>query len=128
MLAKPVARSFDLNDTGVVKQAIEKRGGDHRIPEDIAPLSEATVRGQDHRTALVAGVDELEEQVAPAGDDREVADLVDDEQGRAAEEADSLPELALPFRLGEHRDDISQCREVDTAPSLYGLDAERDGE
>ena len=41
-------------------------------------------------TFFVAGVDELEEQVAAAGGDRQVADFVDDEQRTAAQEADFL--------------------------------------
>src|SRR6266496_6167514 len=50
-----------------VKQAIEERGGDDRIAEDLAPFGEATVRGQDHGAFLVASIDELEEQVAASG-------------------------------------------------------------
>ncbi len=45
----------------------------------------------------VASVDELEEQVASAGDDRQVSDLIDDEQARSAEEADTFLQSALPF-------------------------------
>jgi hypothetical protein len=30
---------------------------------------------------FIAGVDELEEQIATAGSDGEIADLIDDEQG-----------------------------------------------
>ena len=33
MLAEPIARSFDLDDDGVVEQTIEERGGDDGIPE-----------------------------------------------------------------------------------------------
>jgi hypothetical protein len=31
VLAHPVARSFDLDDHGVVKEPVEERGGDNRI-------------------------------------------------------------------------------------------------
>jgi hypothetical protein len=33
MLAQPVARSFDLNDDGVMKQAVKQSRGHHGIPE-----------------------------------------------------------------------------------------------
>jgi hypothetical protein len=33
MLAKPITRPLDLDDDGVVKQAIEERGGDHWVAE-----------------------------------------------------------------------------------------------
>lgn len=43
MLAQSVTRSLDLHDDGVMQQSVEKRGGDNRVPEDIAPFSEAAV-------------------------------------------------------------------------------------
>ena len=101
VLAQAIAGALDLDDDGMVEQPIEQRGGDDGIAEDLAPFGEAAVGGEDHRALLVAGVDELEEQIAAAGDDRQVADLVDDEQREAAEEADLLAQSALAFGLGE---------------------------
>ena len=106
VLTEPIARAFDLDDDGVVEQPIEQRGGDDGIAEDLAPFGEAAVRGEDHGALLVAGVDELEEQIAAAGNDRQVADLVDDEQREAAEEADLLAQGALALGLGERADEI----------------------
>jgi len=63
----------------------------------ISPHSEAAVRGQDHSAFFIAGVDELEEQVAAAGSDREVADFVDDEQRKAAVVAEALAQSAVTF-------------------------------
>jgi predicted metal-dependent HD superfamily phosphohydrolase len=85
----------------VVQQAIEQRGGDHGIAEDLAPFGKAAVGGEDHGAAFVAGVDQLKEQVPAAGDDGQVADLVDDEQLWPAEEADALAERSLALGLGE---------------------------
>ena len=101
VLAQAIARALDLDDDGVVKQPVEQRGGDDGIAEDLAPFGKAAVGGEDHGALLVAGVDELEEQIAAAGDDRQVADLVDDEQREAAEEADLLAQScprARPWR------------------------------
>ena len=42
--------------------------------------AKALVAREDHRPALVAPADELEEKVGPRSVDRQVADLVDDEQ------------------------------------------------
>ena len=67
MLAEPVAGALDLDDDGMVEQAIEQRRGDDGAAEDIAPFGKAAVRGQNHRAFLIARVDELEEQVAAAG-------------------------------------------------------------
>ena len=43
VLAQPIARPFDLDDDGVVKQSVEKGGGDDGIAEDLAPFGEAAV-------------------------------------------------------------------------------------
>jgi hypothetical protein len=76
VFAQPVRVALDGDDHRVVQQPVEQRGGDHGVAEDLGPLAEAAVAGQDHRAALVAGVDELEEQVAAAGAHRQVAELV----------------------------------------------------
>src|SRR5262249_21009466 len=75
-----------------------------------------------------AGVDELEEEIAAALNDREVADLVDDQEGGAAEPADTLPQHTLALRPGEGADDVGERGEVDAAAGFDGLDAERQGE
>ena len=61
MRAQAVAGALDLDDDGVVEQPVEEGGCDDGVAEDLAPLGEAAVRGEDHRPLLVAGVDQLEE-------------------------------------------------------------------
>jgi hypothetical protein len=78
VLAEPIARSLDLDDDGVVKQPIEQRGGDYGT--NLAPFGKAAVGRQDHGTALIAGIDQLEEQIAAAGNDRQISDLVDNQE------------------------------------------------
>ena len=65
--AQSVAGAFDLYDDGVVEQPVQQCGGDDRISEDLAPFGEAAVGSQDHGALLVAGVDELEEEIGAAG-------------------------------------------------------------
>ena len=125
MAAQPVARAFDLDDDGVVHEQAEECRGDDRAAEDLAPFGEAAVRGQDHRAFIVADVDQLEEQVAATGHDRQVADLVDDEQGGPAVEPDMLTQRALAFGLGKRNDQIGERGEVDALAGLDGFDAER---
>jgi hypothetical protein len=55
VLAEPVAGTLDLDDDGMVQQAIEQRRGDDGAAEDVAPFGEAAVRGQDHGTAFIPG-------------------------------------------------------------------------
>jgi hypothetical protein len=106
MLPEAVACAFDLDDDGVVEQPVQQRRGDDRIAEHLAPFGEAAVGCQDHGTLLAAGVDELEEAVAVARRDRQIADLVDDEQVRALQLADALFEFSLPLGLGERGHDV----------------------
>ena len=112
----------------MVEQAVEQRGCDDRIAEDVAPLGKSTIGGEDHGAALVACGDELEEQVAAAGHDGQVADLVDDEQRGAGKEPDALLQAALAFSAGELAEQIGQGAEVDAPARLHRLDAERCGQ
>ena len=64
----------------VVQQPVEDRGGDDRIAEHATPLGHRAVARDQHRAALVAATDELEEQVSGVGFERQVAQLVDHQQ------------------------------------------------
>jgi len=94
-------RSLDLDDDGVMEETIEERGGDNWVAEDLAPFGKATVGGEDHGGALAAGIDELEEQVAAARNDRQISDLVHDQERGPAKESDALAQLPFRFGLGE---------------------------
>src|SRR5262245_25556819 len=87
----------DVEGDGVVEDAIQDRGGDDPVAEDLAPAAEALVAGQDHRAALVAATDELEEQVGAWTVDGQIADLVHDEQTGDGVEL----ELVIQSALGE---------------------------
>lgn len=112
----------------MVQKAIEQRGGDDGIAEDVTPFGEAAVGGEDHGALLVSGIDELEEEIATAGNDRQVADLVYDQEGCSAEIAQALPELTFAFRCSQRGDDIGENGEVDTSAGFDGFDRERRGE
>ena len=66
MFSEPVAVAGDLDHDGVVQQPVQERGGHDSVAEHFAPLAETAVGRQDDGTALVAGIDELEEQVRAA--------------------------------------------------------------
>jgi hypothetical protein len=67
----------------VVNEPVDEGGGDHGVAEDLAPGLEAVVAGDDDRAAFVAGGDQGEEQIGRLASEREVADLVDDQQAVA---------------------------------------------
>ena len=47
----------------MVEESVEDGGGDDGVAEDVSPLSDAAVAGEEHGAALVAAGDELEEEV-----------------------------------------------------------------
>jgi hypothetical protein len=84
-----VAVAFEGDDFGVVDEAVDHGGGDHVVTEHLAPPAERLVGRDDQAGPLVAGGDELEEQVRGLRLERDVADLVDDQQ-RVAAQPDEL--------------------------------------
>ncbi len=60
----------------VMQQPVQDGGGDDAVTEHLAPGAEALVAGRDHRAALVAPADQLEEQIGALPVDRQIADLV----------------------------------------------------
>ncbi len=64
MSAHAVAATADVDDDGVVDEAVDDGGGDDLVSEDLAPVREATIRGEDDgRRLLVATADDLKDPV-----------------------------------------------------------------
>ncbi len=80
LFPETIGVALDVDCRRVMEDPIEDGGGDHRVPEDLVPLAEASVRGQDESALLVAAGDELEKQVRTVPVDRDLADLVDDQE------------------------------------------------
>lgn len=49
MSPKAIARAVDLDDDGVMQQAVKQCGCDDGAAEDFAPFGKASVRGEDPR-------------------------------------------------------------------------------
>ncbi|MEX2194346.1 MAG: hypothetical protein WD844_03595 [Thermoleophilaceae bacterium] len=64
-------------------EAVDERGGDHLVAEDLAPGLEPAVAGDDDRAAFVAARDQREQQVRGLALQGQVADFVDDDQAVA---------------------------------------------
>ena len=113
---------------GVVDESVDEGGGDHGVAEDLAPGLEAAVAGDDDRAAFVAARDQGEEQVRGLAFQREVADLVDDEQAVALESSEFGVERVAVLGLLEAVDPLLGGRERDAVAGLAGLDRQRDRE
>ncbi|SER23345.1 hypothetical protein SAMN05518866_10734 [Sphingobium sp. YR768] len=120
MSPEAITRAIDLDDDGVMQQAVEQRGGDDGAAEDFTPFGKASVRGEDHRPFFIARIDQLEEQIATTGYDREVTDLVDDQQRWPAVEADPLAQRALPFSLGKRTDQARKRKAMRDRVLIFG--------
>src|SRR5438552_3330371 len=116
----------DVERDGVVEDAVKDRGRDHAVAEDVAPRAEALVAREDHRAALVAAAEELEEEIGAGTVDREIADLVDEEQARHRVELELLLEPSLAQRGGQLGDHRRRRREEHAVAVLDRLEPETD--
>ena len=101
---------------GVVDEAVDQGGGDHRVAEDFAPGFEAAVAGDDDRAAFVAARDQGEEQVGGLSFQWEVADLVDDDQAVAFEAFEFVVERVAVLGGVEAIDPLLGGSERDAVP------------
>ena len=128
MFPQPIGMPFDLDDDGMVQQAVQQGGGHDVVTEEGAPVFKTPIGGKDGGALLVAGIDQLEEQVGAAGFDRQVADLIDDEQCDPVDVAQARLEGAGAFGLGERGNEFGQGREIDALMGLDGGDPQGDGQ
>ena len=96
----------------MVDEPVDHRGGGHVVAEDLAPGAERLVAGDDHRRAFVAVGHEREHEVRGFGVERDVADLVNDQQRDERQAFELGLELALAFGLGEPGDPLGRGREL----------------
>ena len=108
-----VAVAFEAEDLGVMDEPVDHRGGGHVVAEDLAPRGERLVAGDDHRCSFVAAGDEHEHQARGLGVERDVADLVTDQQRDPLQAGEFFVELALALRVGQEGDPFGRGLEQD---------------
>ena len=116
VLAHPVAAAADVDDMAVMRQAIDEHSGHDLVAQDLAPLLEAFIGGQHSGCALIAPVDELEEEHGAGLADRQVADLVDDQERRIGEDLEAASQLAGGLGFFERG-----AEPVNDNGTLYGI-------
>ena len=84
----------------MVKQAIENGGRHDGIAKDRAPLGHELIGGNEQTRPFVATRHELEEEMRAPPLEREIPQLVNDEELRLAVEQQAIRELSLRFRFG----------------------------
>src|SRR5262245_3358771 len=128
LVLEPVGIAPDIEGDGVVEDAVQDRGRDHPVPEDLSPAAEALIAREDHGAALVAAADQLEEQVGALAVDGQVADLIDDEQPGHGVDLELVVQAPLGQRLRQGGDEDGGGREEHAVAVLDGLEAKADGE
>ena len=86
------------------------------IAEDVAPGAQALVAREDDRPALAAPRDQLKEEIRPVAVDRDVADLVDDQELGLREGLQLVVEAVVGEGLRERRDQPRRRREEGPDP------------
>jgi len=79
-----------------MEEAVEDGGRHHGVAKYRSPLADRAIAGDQHAAPLVAPQDELKEQMRPIGLERQVTELVDDQQlglAEMGEGSSSLPSL-----------------------------------
>ena len=69
-----------LDDVAVMGEAVEQRRGHLGVAEDARPFAEGEVGGDDDRGLLVEPADQVEQQLAAGLGERQVAELVEDDE------------------------------------------------
>ena len=126
MCPHPVAVSQNVDDVAMVKETIDQCRGHDLVPKYTLPVLEALVRRQHSLGALVACVDELEEQDRTLLAYRQVTDFVDYKQRRMREDLDTVCQVASCLGLYERLDQASEGAVIDTASGFGGSYREAD--
>src|SRR5579864_595665 len=102
-LSESIALALDHQGMAVMQQAIEDRGRQDVVAEDRAPLRHDLVGGDQQAAAFVPAGDELEKEMSAASLERQVAELVDDEQLRLRVKHQAVAELSVGFGFRQRR-------------------------
>jgi len=113
--------ALDVDHPRMMQKSIEDRRGDDRVAEELLPIDEALVRGQDRRAFLVPVGDELEKQIRLPAVHGQITGLVDDD------ETGAVISLGLALGLLELADQRLHGREVDPDAVAAGLDRQGGG-
>jgi hypothetical protein len=79
-LPEPITLAVHLQDVNVVREPIKQSAGEPLRSEHARPFVKGKIAGQDHRAALVTLAEDLEQKLRPGRRQRNIAQLVDNQQ------------------------------------------------
>src|SRR5271154_2297147 len=119
-----VVSSFE--NVAAVGETVEQRGRHLRVAEHGGPFAEAEIGRDDDAGSLVELAQEMEEQGAAGGAERQVAQLVENDEIGMGKPRRDLSGLSLKLFLFEGVDEFDGGEEPDALAALFdGLDADR---
>lgn len=124
--AEAVIAGFD--DVAVMGEPIQQGRGHLGIAENPSPFAEAQIGGDHHAGPLIELAEQVEQQGAPRGAERQVAKFVEDHDVQTAQPVGELSDLALRLLLLEGVDQLDGREEPHLlAMMLDRLNADRRG-
>jgi hypothetical protein len=126
--AEPVAVAVDGDWDAAVEEPVEEGCCDGGVGEDVAPVSDASVGGEDDGAVEVSLGDDLEEGVGVFGWHGEVAEFVDDEDGWSFEESHGVGPAAFDGCFAAAGGEVGGGGVVGAVAGFGGFVAEADGE
>jgi hypothetical protein len=124
-----VGRAAKVEDPTAFQDAIDDGLREVGVVEDGSPGGERFVGGEDHRLVMqVAVVDDMEEKIGGVVSDREVADLIDDEDVGMGVESEMGSELSVTLSSGERFNEVGRAGEERFVAVLDGAVSDGDGE
>src|SRR5215831_10899609 len=128
LLSQPVAVPLDVDRRGVMEQAVQDGGGQDLVVEDLAPVHEALVAGDDEAGPLVTPDEEAEEQAGLFPGQRQIAELVQDQHAGIGELLQGPVDPVLVAGPHQAPHQALEGEEEHRVAGLDRLDPERDGQ
>lgn len=113
-LAEAVRLAGELQDVRPMREPVEQGSSETLVAEDLCPVSEAQVGGDNHGHALVKGRAELEDQLRASGRERNEAQLVQDNQAMPESSGQELGQVMLVLGLDQFVDQARRVIEAHT--------------
>jgi hypothetical protein len=117
-LFSAIAVDVHFEDRGVMDEAIDGRQGHGLIREDFAPFAERLIGGDEHRSSLVAGADQLKQNAGLCLILGDIGEIVENQQVLFVEFGDRRFEREITARDLEFLHEICGSGEQ-YAPALF---------
>ena len=119
-LFEAIGFALDVDHRTVMQDAVQDRGGNGDVGEDLVPLRKGLVGGKNRGGFLIAPGDELEEQVRALDIHGKIADFVDDEHSVLGQHLELIRQAVLEVGLFELLNQLMAVDVVSGKPVLRG--------